>query len=43
MRPADVRRTLVHLRDVDRVAIVLGAAGVVSLLLIAAAWAFGWL
>ncbi len=43
MTPAEVRRTLAHIRDVNRVVISLGVATAAAPLLIAAAHALGLL
>lgn len=39
MRPAEIRRTLAHLRNVNRAVIAFGVATAVALVAIAAAWA----
>ena len=43
MGPAEIRRTLTHIRHVNRMAALFGAASALSLVLIVAAWSAGLL
>jgi hypothetical protein len=43
MRAAEIRNTLDHIRDVNRMAVFFGAASAISLVLIVAGWLLRWL
>jgi hypothetical protein len=43
MNAAEIRNTLDHIRDVNRMAVLFGAASAISLVLIVAGWLLHWL
>jgi len=43
MKPAEIRNTLDHIRDVNRMAVLFGTASAISLALIVAGWLLNWL
>ncbi len=43
MKEAEIRNTLDHIRDVNRMAVLFGAASAISLVLIVAGWLLDWL